>query len=402
MTTVAQANLYKAQECARQSVYSHWFERHTTSHLSNCISTCVEAVESVVDAITSRIQSVVDALFSGLTWIFPCIGNTLYPVNPINGKRQLVLMPRSVEKRLGNLLYDLITYGMAETRLTFAGKKSIAAQVDEVFKKIKNANSELLWAQTDSSQGYNYRVKVVRSSTVNAFACAGGGMVVFTGIIEEIRDAIRNDESKSVQIHVADESVGTVDLSEVTEDDVIAALLGHEMTHVAARHTLHQLILVLVLSLVLNVIRGLIVGVAGEDNSLNQLLLHLQDLILEYLLNSNSRVAEYEADVTGIEFMRNANFNPLGAIYLQEILTGMHRNGLLNDVHNNLEFLFTHPYGERRKRAIFSALSVLDRENLQTHAHLTLAQTDLDTQRASSAVCTARRLKQELQLAEII
>jgi len=361
----------------------------------------VEAVESVIGAVTSRIQYIVDAIFSAITWIFPCIGNTIYPINPINGKRHLVLLPRCIEEAIGNMLYSIITFGMGETSRTFEGTTSINQKVQEVFKKVKDANYELLHAQTeDSAEGYNYHVKVTRSSMVNAFACAGGGMVVFTGIIEEIRDTVNNrkDEARDVKVHFADGSVATVDLSQVKVDDVIAALLGHEMTHVASRHTLHQLALVLILILVLNAIRALLVRALGEDSLPSQLLLNLEDFILQYLLNANSRVHEYEADVTGLEFMKKANFNPLGALYLQEILTRMHRNGLLDTMHDKLEFLFTHPYGERRKRAIFSALSVLDTERLQTNAQMTLAETDLDTERASPAVCTARRIKQELQL----
>jgi Zn-dependent protease with chaperone function len=394
-------NLYRAQELATQSVNDHWFERHKTTHISNCISTCVEAVESVLDAVASRIQKIVDALFSALTWICPCVGNTLYPINPINGKRHLVLLPRSIEEALGNALYSLITFGMGETSRTFAGRTSINQKVQEVFKKIKDANHELLYAQTEqSAEGYDYHVKVTRSSMVNAFACAGGGMVVFTGIIEEIRDRVNNyaEEARNVKVHFADGSIANVDLSDVSVDDVIAALLGHEMAHVASRHTLHQLALVLILTLVLNTIRGMLVGALGEDSLPNQLLLNLEDFILQYLLNSNSRVHEYEADVTGIEFMKKAGFNPLGALYLQEILTGMHRNGLLDTVHDKLEFLFTHPYGERRKRAIFAALSVLDKTQLQRTTRLPLAQTNLDTERASPAVCMASRIKQELQL----
>lgn len=402
MASVAPANLYSAQQVSRESVHSHWFERRRVAHPSNYISACVEVLESGINAVLARIQCIADALFSALIWVCPCIGNTIYPINPINGKRHFVFLPRSVEKNLGNLLYSLITFRMAETNRTFKGKISINQKVQEVFKKIKDANQQLLWAQPSPSvEGYDYRVKVVNSTTINAFACAGGGMVVFTQIIKEIRDAVNNDtlEEKNVEIHFEDGSTATLDVSGVSVDDVIAALLGHEMTHVAARHTLQQLGLVLILTFIVSLVRGVLVGtILAEDSLVNELLINLENWIFEYLLHCNSRVSEYEADVTGIEFMKNAGFNPLGAIYLQEILTRMHRNDLLDYLHRKFEWFFTHPYGERRKRAAFAALSVLDRDKLKAHARLTLAQTNLDTRRASSAVCMADRIKRDLEL----
>jgi predicted Zn-dependent protease len=305
-----------------------------------------------------------------------------------------------VERTLGNWLYGLITFAMPETSRVFESHTSIRDKVQTEFEKIKNANQEILGLKREGfSEGYDYRVKVIRSTVANAFATAGGGMVIFTEIIEEIRDAIATDRNnKIVDVHFADGSVAKVDLSAVTVEDVIDALLCHEMIHVASRHTLTQLALVLVLTLVLNVVRALITGAFGEDSTPHQFLLQIQDLIMQYLLNYHSRLHEYEADVTSIELMRNAGCNPLGAIYLQEILTRMYRNGCLDWIHRNLEFLFTHPYGERRKRALFAAISVIAPEQLREHASLTVKPTDLDIQRASPGICFANTVKANLRL----
>lgn len=403
MTAPLYPDLYRAQTAAANAVQTYCFEPHRSTHISTCIFTCVKAVEWVVGSVIYLIQQVAGAIFDALNWVFPCIGNTLYPINPINGKRHLVLLPRVVERRLGNWIYELITFGMPETSRVYEGNTSIKRTVKEQFDKIQNANREILGVKRDGfSEGYDYRLKVIRSTTVNAFACAGGGMVVFTEIIEEIRDAIKSDKHDNNQIfdiHFADGSVAKVDLSSVTADDVIAALLSHEMTHVASRHTLSQLALALVLTLVLNVVRALIVGGFGEESSIHQFLLQLQDMIMQYLLNYRSRQHEYESDVTSIELMRNAGCNPLGAIYLQEILTRMHRNGALDWLHSNFEFLFTHPYGERRKRALFAAISVLAPEKLRG-ASLTLKPTDLDRQRASPGIRFAESVKRDLHLAD--
>lgn len=400
MAATLYPDLYRAQTAATNAVRTYWFEPHRSTHISTCIFTCIRAIERVIGPVIHVVQRVAGAIFDALNWLFPCIGNTIYPINPINGKRHLVLLPRVVERKLGEWLYELITFAMPESSRVYKGDTSIREKVQTEFQKIKNANQDILGVEREGfSEGYDYRVKVIRSTTVNAFAVAGGGMVVFTEIIEEIRDAIKSDRNNKIfDVHFADGSVAKVDLSGVTAEDVIGALLAHEMTHVASRHTLTQLTVVLILTLVLSVVRTLIAGAFREDSAPYQFLIQVQELIVEYLLNYQSRQHEYESDVTSIELMRKARYNPLGAIYLQEILTRIHRNGCLDAMHRNFEFLFTHPYGERRKRALFAAISVLVPDQLREHASLTVKPTHLDRQRASPGIRFAATVKGDLNL----
>ena len=84
------------------------------------------------------------------------------------------------------------------------------------------------------------------------------------------------------------------------------------------------------------------------------------------ILSSNliSRSHEYEADVTGVYFARQASFNPLGALLLQELFLRMD-SPASDFLHRHFEVLFTHPYGENRKRAIFAAIKEFDPELLR-------------------------------------
>ena len=55
-----------------------------------------------------------------------------------------------------------------------------------------------------------------------------------------------------------------------------------------------------------------------------------------------------------------AGYNPLGALFLQELLA-KDQNFLVDFAHKHLEFMFTHPWGENRKRAIMTAIHSFDK-----------------------------------------
>ena len=67
--------------------------------------------------------------------------------------------------------------------------------------------------------------------------------------------------------------------------------------------------------------------------------------------------------MTGAYFADQAEYNPLGAIYLQEFFTK--KSGSLAILHKHFEFLYTHPYAENRKRALFAAISEFAPESLR-------------------------------------
>ena len=64
------------------------------------------------------------------------------------------------------------------------------------------------YAEGDGIKGVEWELNVIDSSEVNAFVVPGGKVFVFTGILPVCKD-----------------------------DDGIAAVLGHEIAHVVARHS---------------------------------------------------------------------------------------------------------------------------------------------------------------------
>ncbi len=155
----------------------------------------------------------------------------------------------------------------------------------------------------DFESPYNLDFTVVKSPIQNAFATPGGNIVIFSKIIEEM---------------------------ECPEE--LAALIGHELTHVNERHStkaiFRSLANYLALSVILNDINGITAVILDNANTINEL--------------SFSRELEEEADKKALEYLYQSNINPNGMVSLMEQLDAL-SNG--TDIP---EFLSTHPITENR------------------------------------------------------
>lgn len=133
-----------------------------------------------------------------------------------------------------------------------------------------------------------YRVTVLNSPVVNAFALPGGYVYVTRGLLSLV-----NDEAE------------------------LAGVLGHEIGHVIARHGAQRQTAALGTS-VLGAVLGAVVG----NDALNQAVgLGSQGLLAGY-----SRDQEYEADTLGVHYLANAGYDP----YAQgDFLAAMDQNSRL-------------------------------------------------------------------------
>jgi len=140
-------------------------------------------------------------------------------------------------------------------------------------------------------------------SVVNAM-CAYGNVVVFTGILPICKD-----------------------------EQGLAAVLGHEIGHVVARHASERYSMMKVLLFVATILEALDLG-AGFSRIITTLLLELP----------NSRTQELEADKIGIRMSARACFDPGAAAEMHTRLEQVEKkHGRLN-----VNFLYTHPTGEKR------------------------------------------------------
>ena len=170
-------------------------------------------------------------------------------------------------------------------------------------------------ATTTHRRHMPYNFHCVNANYVNAYAFPGGSIACTRGILLEL-----DNEAE------------------------LAALLGHELGHVNARHTAEIMSKAQLTSLAvggLAVLTSAAVG-SGAGNLAGQ----LGQLGSGALLASYSRDNERQADNLGMEYMARAGYGPQGMVGLMEMLNGMntHKAGAA-------DLLFaTHPMSAERYR----------------------------------------------------
>ncbi len=134
-----------------------------------------------------RVVAVIAALLL-IAWIISCA------VNPVTGKRQLMLLSESDEIALGQQTDQEIiaTYGVYEDAELNAYINNIGQRMGKITHRPQ----------------LPYQFKVLDTPVINAFAVPGGYIYLTRGIV-----AYLNDEAE------------------------LAGVIGHELGHVAARHT---------------------------------------------------------------------------------------------------------------------------------------------------------------------
>jgi len=153
----------------------------------------------------------------------------------------------------------------------------------------------------------SYKVTILNSGAVNAFALPTGQLYVTRGLI-----ALASDTSE------------------------LSSVLSHEMAHVLAKHAAIREDQAKRAALVTRVVKEM-----GNDPDITALALAKTKLTMA----SFSRAQEFEADGIGVGISARANFDPFGAA---RFLTAMERNAALKAGRNSIDprsqdFLSSHP-----------------------------------------------------------
>lgn len=331
------------------------------------------------------------------------VADFLMPRNAVTAKRQFNLIPLAVERLMG-------TCAFAVDSLKFQASFERAPQPRyPTYQEVADGILARLIPHVPTCRGrpWPFRVTVIASSAINACAYPGGNIVITDQLMRDIYSVCPSSERSSPAISADVEQLrARVDLSNVRPEDVIAALIGHEMTHICARHSS---IALTVSTLVLGIFLGLAIvlhriarhfdlaregkwtdremdpemrwrrsnfartsepllhfaalgqgasqGVAsapaarGLSNEAFWRYRQIFSLIRTLGQLWRSRKCEFESDKWGMIYSARADFNPLGAIFLQELL------GRKKIAANFLDFLFfnrftewfsTHPYNAQR------------------------------------------------------
>ncbi len=163
-----------------------------------------------------------------------------------------------------------------------------------------------------------YSFKVIdNDEQVNAFALPGGPIYVFTGLLK-----FADNEAE------------------------LAAVMGHEIAHITARHSTEQLTKAFGIDLLAQLI-------LGRDPSTSAVL--ATNIVSSLGMLKFSRNDEIEADRLGVQYMFRAGYNPNAMLSVQEKLASL-QEGQSSRV---LNFLSTHPMSQDRILSIKREIAAL-------------------------------------------
>lgn len=232
------------------------------------------------------------------------LGLTACGTNPVTGKKEIQFVSETSELQIGAKEY-------APTRQSQGGDLKVLPELTAYV----NGVGQKLAAVSDRPLPYEF--SVLNSSVPNAWALPGGKIAVNRGL-----------------------------LTELDNEAELAAVLGHEIVHAAARHgakaqergTLLQLGMV-----------AAQVGVAMSDVSsgAGNLMVMGAGVGAQLVSTKYGREAELESDLYGMRYMQRAGYDPQGAVTLQEKFVKLSQAGGRNQ--NWLEGLFaSHPPSPER------------------------------------------------------
>ncbi len=192
-------------------------------------------------------------------------------VNPVTGKKELSLVSEAQELQIGAQQY-------APLRQSQGGDYI----VDAVLTEYVNEVGQKLAAVSDRKLPYEF--KVLNSSIPNAWALPGGKISINRGL-----------------------------LTELGSESELAAVLGHEITHAAAKHGVRSMSRGMLLQ---GAMMATVVASQGKDYA--QLAQLGAGIGAQLITTKYGRDAERESDYYGMQYMARAGYDPQGAVDLQK------------------------------------------------------------------------------------
>jgi predicted Zn-dependent protease len=158
-----------------------------------------------------------------------------------------------------------------------------------------------------------YSFRVVNANYINAYAFPGGSIATTRGILLKL-----DNEAQ------------------------LAALLGHELGHVNARHSAESMSKGQIAQLGVGL--GSVIAAATLGSGGGQLVGQLGMVGASALLATYSRANEREADALGMEYLVENSYSPMGMVGLMEVLDSLHKGKT-----SAVQTLFsTHPMSTER------------------------------------------------------
>jgi len=212
--------------------------------------------------------------FALLALVFTACGT-----NPVTGEREVQFISEAQEIQMGQQSY-------APTRQAEGGEMEIMPELTVYVSGVMQKLAAV--ANAETKRNLPYEIKVLNNSVPNAWAMPGGKMAINRGLLTEL-----NSEAE------------------------LAAVLGHEIVHAAARHgaKAQERGTIMQAGMALGQIGA---ALGGVDDGVAQLALGATGVGLQMVTMKYGRDQELQSDLYGMKYMKAAGYDPQAAITLQE------------------------------------------------------------------------------------
>jgi len=205
-------------------------------------------------------------------------------VNPVTGKKEIQFVSEAQELQIGQQNYS-------PTRQSEGGDLTVLPQLTAYV----NGVGQKLAAVADRKLPYEF--VVLNNSVPNAWALPGGKIAVNRGLLTELKNEAE-----------------------------LAAVIGHEIVHAAARHGAKAQERGTIMQVGLAAAQiGAAVG--GVDSNLAGLMLGGAGLGAQMIQMKYGRDQELESDLYGMKYMKRVGYDPWGAVTLQETFVRLSSEG---------------------------------------------------------------------------
>ena len=253
--------------------------------------------------------------FSLLSLIISC------SVNPVTGERDFVLMSEDAELEMGRKYYSQILQSQA------------LYQDPKIQSYVQSIGDSL--AELSHRSDLIYRFTVLDSPDVNAFALPGGYIFINRGLMVYL-----------------------------SSEEELAAVLGHEIGHVTARHSVRQISQAQVLSIISYAVAREAGSAAGD----------LANIASGALVAGYGRDMELQADSLGAEYMAKQGYSALGMIDTISVLKEHElystevskRRGSNQQTYHGI--FASHPSNDSRLKEVIKKADSLRKDSLESNS----------------------------------
>lgn len=192
-------------------------------------------------------------------------------VNPVTGKSEFMTVSTAQDLEMGKQNY-----------VPMQQSQGGPYDVDPELTRYVQSVGTRVAAQSGVTLPYEF--VVLNNSVPNAWALPGGKIAINRGLMTEL-----NSEAE------------------------LAAVLGHEAVHAAARHTAQQISRSQIMQ-----VGVAATAIASSDSSYGDLFAGGANMLAQLTLSKYGRKAELQSDQYGMQYMSKAGYDPQGAVELQQ------------------------------------------------------------------------------------